>query len=182
MSLTFEIDPQLSLIAITRSHNPTFDQWREFMEGLLSDARFRPGQAIIEDRRADRSVPTRNDVETAAAWVRINAARLGQIRWAVVLDPAALAAFGMVRVGEFLTDRSGVSMRAFTSIETARAWVTGAATGACGAFGASAAAMPCPGDACAIEALAGGDLHQPREHVVRDRGRSREEPQVFSIG
>lgn len=129
--LTFEIDPQLSLIAITRSHNPTFDEWRAFMEGLLSDARFRPGQAIIEDRRADRSVPTRNDVETAAAWVRTNAARLGQIRWAVVLDPAALAAFGMVRVGEFLTDRSGVALRAFTSIETARAWVAaGAATGA----------------------------------------------------
>ena len=127
MALTFEIDPQLGLIAITRSHNPTFDEWRMFMEELLTDPQFRPGLAIVEDRRGDRTVPSRNDVEIAAAWIRTNATRLGQSRWAVVLDPTSLAAFGMVRVGEFLTDRSGVSLRAFTSIETARAWASGAA-------------------------------------------------------
>jgi hypothetical protein len=33
----------------------------------------------------------------------------------------------MVRVGEFLTDRCGVSLRAFTSIQTAGAWAAGAA-------------------------------------------------------
>ena len=127
MALTFEIDPQLSLVAIARTHNPTFDEWRSFMEGLLSDGRFRPGFAILEDRQGDRTVPTRNEVEVAAAWIRINAARLGQTRWAIVVDPSALAAFGMVRVGEFLTDRSGVSLRAFTSLESARAWVAGGA-------------------------------------------------------
>lgn len=127
MALTFEIDHQLGLIVITRSHNPTFDEWRTFMEGLLADPQFRPGLAILEDRRGDRVVPSRNDVEIAAAWIRSNAARLGQNRWAVVLDPSSLAAFGMVRVGEFLTDRSGVSLRAFTSIDTARAWASGAA-------------------------------------------------------
>lgn len=123
MALTFEIDPQLGLVDITRSHTPTFEEWRGFMEGVLSDKRFRPGLPILEDRRGERTVPTRNDVEVAAAWVRINAARLGPARWAIVLDPSALAAFGMVRVGEFLTDRSGVSLRAFTSIDSARLWV-----------------------------------------------------------
>ena len=127
MALTFEIDPQRSLVEIARSHNPTFDQWRSFMEGLVTDGRFRPGFAILEDRRDDRAVPTRNDVEVAAAWIRLNAARLGEARWAIVLDPSALAAFGMVRVAEFLTDRSGVSLRAFTSLESARAWVGGGA-------------------------------------------------------
>jgi hypothetical protein len=127
LALTFEIDSQLALIVITRSHNPTFDEWRVFMEQLMADPQFRPGFAIIDDRRGDRAVPSRNDVEIAAAWIRANATRLGQNRWAVVLDPTALAAFGMVRVGEFLTDRSGVSLRAFTSLETARAWAAGAA-------------------------------------------------------
>jgi hypothetical protein len=127
VALTFQIDPQLGLIVITRSHNPTFDEWRMFMEGLLADPQFRPGFAIIEDRRGDRAVPSRNEVEIGAAWIRANAPRLGQNRWAVVLDPTALAAFGMVRVGEFLTDRSGVSLRAFTSLDTAQAWAAGAA-------------------------------------------------------
>ena len=127
MALTFEIDSRLGLVLITRSHNPTFDEWRMFMEGLLTDPQFRPGLAIVEDRRSDRVVPTRNEVEIASAWIRTNATRLGQNRWAVVLDPTSLAAYGMVRVGEFLTDRSGVSLRAFTSIETARAWASGVA-------------------------------------------------------
>ena len=127
MALTFEFDPQLELIVITRSHHPTFDEWRTFMEGLLNDTQFRPGLAIVEDRRGERGVPSRNEVEVAAAWIRSNASRLGHSRWAVVVDPTALAAFGMVRVGEFLTDRSGVSLRAFTSMETARSWATGAA-------------------------------------------------------
>jgi hypothetical protein len=127
VALTFEIDPQVGLIVITRSHNPTFDEWRMFMEALLHDTRFQPGSAIVEDRRGERGVPSRNEVEIAAAWIRTNASRLGHSRWAIVVDPTALAAFGMVRVGEFLTDRSGVSLRAFTSIETARAWASGAA-------------------------------------------------------
>ena len=98
MALTFEIDLQLGLIAITRSHNPTFDEWRMFMEELLTDPQFRPGLAIVEDRRGDRTVPSRNDVEIGAAWIRTNATRVGQSRWAVVLDPTSLAALGMVVV------------------------------------------------------------------------------------
>jgi hypothetical protein len=127
LALTYEIDSVLGLIEISRSHTPNFDEWRTFMETLLADERFRPGAAILEDRRAEKSVPSRAEVEITAAWIRANAARLGHNRWAVVLDPSALAAFGMVRVGEFLTERSGVALRAFTSAESARAWASGAA-------------------------------------------------------
>ena len=127
MALTYAIDPRQKCVTITRSDNPTFDEWRGFMEGLLADPAFRPGFAIVEDRRADATVPSRAEVEVVAAWIRSNASRLGACRWAVVLEPSALAAYGMVRVGEFLTDRSGVSLRAFTGLETARAWASGAA-------------------------------------------------------
>lgn len=127
MALSYEFDPQQGWVTITRSHHPTFEEWRDFMERLLGDARYRPGAVILEDRRGDRGVPSRNEVEIVSAWIRANAPRLGESRWAVILDPGALAAFGMVRVGEFLTDRSGVTLRAFTSPETARAWASGAA-------------------------------------------------------
>lgn len=127
MALTYEIDPELGLVLITRTHTPSFDEWRAFMETLLGDTRFRPGTAILEDRRAERGVQARPEVEIMAAWIRANAGRLGHNRWAIVVDPSALAAYGMVRVGEFLTDRSGVSLRGFTSLETARAWASGAA-------------------------------------------------------
>jgi hypothetical protein len=127
VALSYEIDPLMGLVLISRSHTPSFDEWRDFMEGLLADERFTPGTAIVEDRREERGVPSRADVEIAAAWIRANAMRLGHNRWAVVIDPSALAAFGMVRVGEFLTERSGVALRAFTSLDSARAWASGAA-------------------------------------------------------
>ena len=127
MALTFDLDTQLGLMVITRSHHPEFDEWREFMEGVIRDERFKPGVCLIEDRRGDSTVPTRGEVEIVAAWIRANARRLGEIRWAVVLAPDSLASFGMARVGEFLTDRSGVTLRPFTSIEQARLWASGAA-------------------------------------------------------
>jgi hypothetical protein len=127
VALTYQFDSQQGWVTITRSHHPTFEEWRAFMERLLGDPQYRPGATIVEDRREDRDVPSRNEVEIVSAWIRANATRLGESRWAVILDPGALAAFGMMRVGEFLTDRSGVTLRAFTSPETARAWASGAA-------------------------------------------------------
>lgn len=127
MALTYEIHPLQGLVTITRTHHPTFDEWRAFMERLLIDPKFRSGSAIVDDRRCVSAAPSRNEVEIIAAWIRTNAPRFGDIRWAVVVDPAAQAAFGMARVSESLTDRSGVTVRPFTSLDVARAWACGAA-------------------------------------------------------
>jgi hypothetical protein len=94
------------------------------METVLADARFRPGMSIVEDRRGVADAPSRIEVEIAAAWIRANATRIGRSRWAIVVDPGAHAAYGMARVAEFLTDRSGIAQRPFTDISAARAWVT----------------------------------------------------------
>lgn len=124
MALTYDIDPLSGVIKITRSHNPTFDEWRSFMETVLADARFTPGMSIVEDRRGVADAPSRIEVEIAAAWIRANATRIGRSRWAIVVDPGAHAAYGMARVAEFLTDRSGIAQRPFTDVSAARAWVT----------------------------------------------------------
>ncbi len=122
MSLTYVIDPEKRVVVMTRTHHPTFEEWRHFMEGVLTDPQFVRGTAIVDDQRADPTVPSRSEVEVHAAWIRANVSRLGRIRWAVIVEPTALAAFGMVRVGEFLTDQCGVALRAFTNPEAGRAW------------------------------------------------------------
>ena len=50
---------------------------------------------------------------------------MGPVRWAMVVQPSALAAFGMARVGEALTAGSGITLRAFTDLQAAFAWVAG---------------------------------------------------------
>jgi hypothetical protein len=69
------------------------------------------------------TVPVRADVERFARWIHQHAAVLGRVRWAVVVQPSALAAFGMARVWEALTTGSGVTLRAFTDLQAAFEWV-----------------------------------------------------------
>jgi hypothetical protein len=122
LALTYVIEPRKGLALITRTHHPTFDEWRHFMEGVLGDPGFSPGIGIVDDQRLDPSVPSRNEVEVHAAWIRANSPRIGRIRWAVIVEPTALAAFGMARVGEFLTHQCGVTIRAFTDLDSGLAW------------------------------------------------------------
>ncbi len=94
------------------------------MNTLLADPAFRRGCCVVDDRRAASEVPTRSDVERAARWIRDQSGRLGPIRWAIVLSPNSLAAFGMTRVVEALTSQTSVTVRAFTDLCAATAWAS----------------------------------------------------------
>ena len=121
MALTYHFDPEPGLVVLVRTHHPTFDEWSATMDALLSDPQFTPGMSILDDRRSVTTVPSREEVERTAAWIRRNHSRFGAARWAVVLDAGAPAVFGMARVKEFLTDQSGVGLRSFTDMASARA-------------------------------------------------------------
>jgi hypothetical protein len=123
--LTYAIHPDRSLIVVTRLRPSSFEEWSQAMTALLTDRSFSSGLHIVEDSRAVTSVPARADVERFARWIHENAPVLGAVRWAVVVQPSALAAFGMVRVGEALTAGSGITLRAFTDLQAAFAWVSG---------------------------------------------------------
>jgi hypothetical protein len=124
MALSYEIDPHDGVVRLLRTHHPSFLEWRGLVESVLIDPAFTPGLAILDDRREDREAPPRAEVEAVAAWIRANADRLGSVRWAIVLDSSAKAAYGMARAAEFLAGTSGVMWRVFTSYEDARAWAT----------------------------------------------------------
>lgn len=127
MASTYSIHRERSLIVITRTYRVGTDEWEAFMNQVLDDPRFEPGQGVLDDRREAREVPERLEVERTARWIQDHAARLGRARWAIVVDPAALAAFGMARVVEALTSRTTVVVRAYTDVAAATAWATGRA-------------------------------------------------------
>jgi hypothetical protein len=127
VSLTYSIHPERSVIVVTRSHSASADEWECFMAQIMADPAFMPGLNLVDDSRAVTTVPSRADVERSAMWINDHAVSLGPARWAVVVAPSAPAAFGMVRVGEALTSGSGVTLRAFTDLSAAFAWVDRAA-------------------------------------------------------
>jgi hypothetical protein len=121
--LTYAIHPDRSMIVVTRMRPATFEEWSQLMTELLSDPSFASGLHLVDDSLAVSTVPVRADVERFARWIHQHAAVLGRVRWAVVVQPSALAAFGMARVGEALTAGSGVTLRAFTDLQEAFEWV-----------------------------------------------------------
>ncbi len=116
-------DPWWSLPARTVSA----DEWERFMAQIMSDPAFVRGLNLVDDSRAVTTVASRAEVERAAGWINNHAGELGPARWAIVVAPSALAAFGMVRVAEALTSGSGISLRPFTDLSAAYAWVNPAA-------------------------------------------------------
>jgi hypothetical protein len=120
--LAYVIHPDRSLIVVTRMRPASFEEWSQAMSSLLLDPSFASGFHLVDDSRAVTTVPARTDVERFARWIHDHAAVLGAMRWAVVVHPSALAAFGMARVGEALTAGSGITLRAFTDLQAAIAW------------------------------------------------------------
>jgi hypothetical protein len=127
MSERYTIHPERSLVVITRVHHVGTDEWAAFMTAVIEDPQFEPGFSLVDDRRDVRDVPRRQEVERAALWIQDHASRLGCMRWAIVVDPAALAAFGMARVVEALTSHTCVVVRASTDVVAATAWAAGRA-------------------------------------------------------
>jgi hypothetical protein len=110
-----------------RTHTASADECERFMAQIMSDPAFVRGLNLVDDSRAVTAVPSRAEVERAARRINENAGELDPARWAIVVAPSALAAFGMVRVAEALTGGSGFSLRPFTDLAAAYAWVNRAA-------------------------------------------------------
>jgi hypothetical protein len=127
MAATYSIDSGQSLVVITRTHTSGSEDWKAFMGCLLDDPAFEPGFNLVDDRREVADTPSRAEVERAARWIQDHAARLGVIRWAIVVDPSSPAAFGMARVFEALTSRTPVTVRACTDLVAGTAWAAGRA-------------------------------------------------------
>ena len=125
MASSYLIHSERSLVVIARTERIGSDEWEALMNAVLADPAFLRGYALVDDRRESADVPTRSDVERAARWIHDQSARLGAIRWAIVVNPASLAAFGMTRVVEALTSQTSVVVRAFTDLPAATAWATG---------------------------------------------------------
>ena len=97
------------------------------MTRIMADPAFGPGLNLVDDSREVTAVPSRAEVERSARWINDHAAALGLVRWAIVVAPSALAAFGMLRVVEALTSGSRITVRPFTDLSAAYEWVNRAA-------------------------------------------------------
>lgn len=119
--ISHEIHRDRDLATLTVKGSPSFAEWRSAVTELLDDPDFRPGMAILSDRREMAEAPDRAFVERMVDFLEQSAPRLEGSSWALVA--ASPADFGMLRMLAIIAERTRVPVRAFRDYEAAVAWL-----------------------------------------------------------
>ncbi len=122
MPVIYTIDRPARVVYLTTVGAPSFDEWREALEGVFSDAAFETGFHFISDRRR-ADAPSAEFVERQVVFIRAHERELGRCRWAAVVpdpatDEAARAVTNRARLAE-------VEVGFFYDPAAARRWVFG---------------------------------------------------------
>jgi hypothetical protein len=122
---TYTIDGIRRIAVITYHRQPSFPEWRDLMSRVITDPRFKPGMAVVSDRRALSETHTPEAVRQMASYLTRFPAVRG-CAWAVVSDPRFLAELGMTNVGQVLFDYGlSITVQRFTDLDAALDWATG---------------------------------------------------------
>lgn len=117
----YAIDAGAGVIELAGDPSPGLRDFRATLEALLDDPAFRPGLAILEDRRHFPDPPSTWYVWEVVRWRLAHAHRLGRGKWALVT--AGLAGYGVARMEALLADSFGLRVAAFLAPEEARRWL-----------------------------------------------------------
>ena len=120
MPVIYTIDRPGRVVYLSTVGDPSFDEWRDALQGVFSDPAFETGFHFISDRRR-ATVPGADFVEQQTDFIRGHEQRLGRCRWAsVVPDPATDEAARTVASRAALAD---VEVGYFYDLAAARRWV-----------------------------------------------------------
>ena len=128
--MPYEIDPTRRLVAWTHTASEPAGVWTRTLETILADPLFTSGFHILEDSRADADLPDASDIRKGVNTIRRYQQGLGRCRWAVVLRQGSPAFYGMLRMAEMLLTETSISLRPFTDMSAAVAWLSDAGASA----------------------------------------------------
>ena len=120
--IAYSVDRAKRRVTVLVSSQPNFDDFVVFLNRILTDPDFHPGDDILWDRRDTKELPRREYVEHATRVLRENKQRIGAGRVAFVVSAHSPAHFGMGRMTEILSGW-GEQFRVFTDVDDAVSWL-----------------------------------------------------------
>ena len=117
----YRIDPNEGIVYIAGREIATLDEWTAFIDEILADPAYKPGFALISDRRDQHQVPHPGYARAMAEKLRERSGKLAGCRWAMVVNSSV--AYGLGRMIELTIETDGIDMRLFTDYEAAMAWI-----------------------------------------------------------
>jgi hypothetical protein len=121
--ITVEMDVANRRVVLTYHRQPTIEEWKTVMAGVLARPELVPGFAIVLDRSAVCFPATTKYVREKIKFIDVAQQNSGPYRWAFVVGD--LGSFGMGRMAEQITEFEN-TMHTFKSMRAADASLAGA--------------------------------------------------------
>jgi hypothetical protein len=122
LAVTYRIDPDERIVYLDTTATPTFEEWHDAMQALLSDPAFETDFDFLSSRGPDAGPPTSEFTQKAAAFYRDNQARFGRCRWASVVAGDATT-YDTIRKLALMSDGTNIQVMVFRDAEEARRWL-----------------------------------------------------------
>ena len=124
----YVIDRASGIVTVFYAAPVNARRWEATMDRVLADPSAVRPYRFIGDRRAVSGAPSLNYVEGLVDYVRRHREQLRGTRWAHLVDPANMGAFGMARVIEAQSEPLGLDVEVFTDYQKAIGWLTGSSS------------------------------------------------------
>ena len=121
---TYRIDPDRRVVYLVRTRRATGREFAEFLHEVVTDPAFEIGMSILDDRSRADEPPETTELKLALSQLQRDRDRLAGTRWAVILAPDRPAIVGMYNMFRVFAEELGIEMRAFLSMDDAKAWLS----------------------------------------------------------
>ena len=121
---TYRIDPDQRVVYLVRTRRATGREFAEFLHEVVTDPAFEIGMSILDDRSRADEPPETTELKLGLSQLQRDRDRLAGTRWAVILAPDRPAIVGMYNMFRVFAEELGIEMRAFLSMDEAKAWLS----------------------------------------------------------
>jgi hypothetical protein len=120
MNFTYRIDKSNRIVYL-EGDDPPLEVWRQIMLAVFADPDFETGFNFLSDRRPAVEARSSEYLRAALSFLKYHKDELGNCKWATVVS--TMAAFGMGRMTQILSENLGIRVEVFKDIDEAIDWL-----------------------------------------------------------
>jgi hypothetical protein len=119
--VSYSIDGAKRVVRLRYEGVVSYEEWSTAVLAVLSDPAYHKGFGFLGDRRT--AVPaTMTYVRATADFMKAHQSEMEGTRWAMIASEASSSV--MMRIGQVFMNEAGVTIKVFTDIQAAEAWLT----------------------------------------------------------
>jgi hypothetical protein len=120
MEFTYRIDKTHRIVYL-EGDDPGLELWRQTMLAIFADPEFETGFNFLSDRRSASEARSSDYLKAALSFLKYHENEMGSCKWATVVS--TMAAFGMGRMAQILSENLSTRIEVFKDIDEAREWL-----------------------------------------------------------